>query len=107
MNVFTFWLALQSPPPPRAAIAFGHTTHIKGPGSLAGVAEVNTDKLKFAFAEKSATGNVARAAQTAPSRVLLNSILVNQISTQLGTVRSLLNARPSPQGPREFVRPDG
>jgi hypothetical protein len=64
-------------------------THFKGPGSLAGVAEVNTDKLTFAFAERSATGTVARAAQTARAVSLLNSILVNQISTQLGTVRSL------------------
>lgn len=64
-------------------------THFKGPGSLAGIAEVNTDKLTFAFAERSATGSVARAAQTGRALTLLNYILTNQISTQLGTLRGL------------------
>lgn len=64
-------------------------THFKGPGSLAGVAEVNTDKLTFAFAERSATGGIARAAQTSRAISLLSYILTNQISTQLGTIKSL------------------
>ncbi|MGY4617625.1 hypothetical protein ACVWZ4_002852 [Bradyrhizobium sp. USDA 4472] len=64
-------------------------THFKGPGSLAGIAEVNTDKLTFAFAERSATESLARAAQTTRAVSLLNYILTNQISTQLGTLRGL------------------
>lgn len=63
--------------------------HFKGPGSLAGISEVNTDKLTFAFAERAATGTLARAAQTARAVSLLNYIITNQISTQLGTLRSL------------------
>jgi hypothetical protein len=64
-------------------------THFKGPGGLLGLSEVNTDKLTFAFAERSATGTIARAAQTVRALSLLNSILTNQISTQLGTLRGL------------------
>jgi hypothetical protein len=63
--------------------------HFKGPGSLAGVSEVNTDKLTFAFAERSATGAIPRAAQAARAVSLLNAILTNQISTQIGTLRGL------------------
>lgn len=64
-------------------------THFKGPGGLLGLSEVNTDKLTFAFAERSATGAIARAAQTARAVSLLNYIITNQISTQLGTLRGL------------------
>jgi hypothetical protein len=63
--------------------------HFKGPGSLAGVSEMNTDKLTFAFAERSATGGIPRAAQTARAEALLNSILTNQIVTQIGSLKAL------------------
>jgi hypothetical protein len=62
--------------------------HFKGPGSLAGVSEINTDKLTFAFAERSATGAVPRAAQIARAEILLNNILTSQISTQISSLKS-------------------
>jgi hypothetical protein len=56
------------------------TTKLSGssgerPDSLLGLSEVNTDKLTFAFAERSATGTIARAAQTSRALSLLNNIL--------------------------------
>jgi hypothetical protein len=70
---------------------FGRTlTHFKGPGSLAGVSEINTDKLTFAFAERSATGALAQTAQTTRAEALLNSILTNQISTQIGALKGAI-----------------
>jgi hypothetical protein len=65
-------------------------THFKGPGSLAGVSEMNTDKLTFAFAERSATGAIPRAAQTARAEALLGYILTNQISTQIGSLKGAI-----------------
>jgi hypothetical protein len=73
--------------------------HFKGPGSLAGVAETNTDQVTFAFAERAATGNVPgltfkeRATlktQTAVSAAqnALESIKTNQISTTLTQIQS-------------------
>jgi hypothetical protein len=61
--------------------------HFKGPGSLAGVSEMNTDKLTFAFAERSASGAVPQAAQAQRALALLNSILTSQISTQISNLR--------------------
>jgi hypothetical protein len=63
--------------------------HFKGPGSLAGVSEINTDKLTFAFAERSATGTIPRAVQSAQAQALLFSILTSQISTQIGNLKGV------------------
>jgi hypothetical protein len=62
-------------------------THFKGPGSLAGVSEVNTDKLIFAFAQATPADLYTGATPTSKAETLLNQILLNQISTQLGSMR--------------------
>ncbi len=64
-------------------------THFKGPGSFGAVSEVNTDKLVFAFAEGSDVGkpySVFRTTGFARAKQHLDSINLNQLTTQLGIV---------------------
>lgn len=65
-------------------------THFTGPGKLAGVSEVNTDKLVFAFAPRSPTDVYSGKAPGAKAEALLNQILINEISTHLSGVQSNL-----------------
>lgn len=76
-------------------------TRLKGPGSLLTLSEVNTDKLTFAFAQRSATGDLPPG----PARLrvatkplidgdaknraigLLSSIQTSQIASQLAGIR--------------------
>ncbi|WP_237479940.1 hypothetical protein [Lichenibacterium dinghuense] len=60
--------------------------HFKGPGGLAGVSEVNTDRIAFAFAEagagKSSNDKIARVQEN------LRFIIYNQIAGQLTVINS-------------------
>jgi hypothetical protein len=60
-------------------------THFKGPGSLAGISELNNDKLTFAFAARSATGN---SPPTAKADSFLNTLIQGQIANQIGSLKS-------------------
>ena len=62
-------------------------THFKGPGSPAGVSELNNDKITFAFSARSATDKVPAAAKV---NAFLDTLLLGQISTQIATNRSQL-----------------
>lgn len=78
-------------------------THFRGPGSLAGVSETNTDRLTFAFAQRSATGDVPKPSRKTKSLVansagatnaqaqalnVLSSIQTSQIANQLSGIRA-------------------
>ena len=58
--------------------------HFKGPGSFAGVSEVNTDKIAFAFAQSGAAGKVPAT----NANVLLDRVLQAEIATQLNAIRA-------------------
>ena len=63
--------------------------HFKGPGSFGALSEVNTDKLVFAFAEGADVGkpySVFHTSGFAKAKAHLNSINLNQLTTQLGVV---------------------
>jgi hypothetical protein len=63
--------------------------HFKGPGSFGAVSEVNTDKLVFAFAQGADVGkpySVFRTIGFARAKAHLESININQLTTQLGVV---------------------
>ena len=67
--------------------------HFRGPGSLAGVSEMNTDKITFAFAK--GEGATEFYPGTGPSgkakaEDLLQQINVDQLSTQLGNINRAL-----------------
>ena len=67
--------------------------HFKGPGSLGSLSEVNNDKLIFAFARGDNAGKPFDVRGTEPIRPsakaksLLNTIILNEISTQLSGIR--------------------
>jgi hypothetical protein len=65
-------------------------TRFKGPGNLAGLSEVNTDKLVFAFAPRSPSKVYPSQAPGAKAEALLNQILINEISTHLSGVQGIL-----------------
>lgn len=68
-------------------------THFKGPGNLAGLSEVNTDKISFAFARGPNAGkppNLIGPARNDKADALLEQISVNQLTTQLGGIRQSL-----------------
>lgn len=64
--------------------------HFNGPGKLAGLSEVNTDKLVFAFAPRSPSDVYPRKAPGAKAEDLLNQILINEISTHLSGMQNIL-----------------
>ena len=64
-----------------------------GPGSLAGLSEINTDKITFAFARGGAAGkpfSVISNARNPVTEQLLTQINVNQLTTQLSNLRIVL-----------------
>jgi hypothetical protein len=64
-------------------------THFKGPGSFGALSEVNTDKLVFAFAEGADVGkpySIFRTGGFTRAKAHLDSINLNQLTTQLGVV---------------------
>lgn len=63
-------------------------THFKGPGSLAGLSEVNTDKIIFAFAQSAATGAFPTAPKGAYAAAYLDRITQGEIATQLNAIRA-------------------
>lgn len=68
-------------------------THFKGPGGLAGISEVNTDRITFAFARGSQVGkpfNVIASARNPKAEQLLEQININQLTTQLNGLRQAL-----------------
>jgi hypothetical protein len=66
-------------------------SHFKGPGNLAGLSEVNTDKLVFAFAQSGATGAVPNTRLAANANVLLDRVLQAEIANQLNAIRISTN----------------
>ena len=68
-------------------------THFKGPGNLASVSEINTDKIAFAFAQGAAAGkpyNQRGPTQNIKADAMLQDITINQLATQLGGIRLIL-----------------
>jgi hypothetical protein len=68
-------------------------TNFKGPGSFAGLSEINTDKMAFAFAQGTMAGKPGTAfgpARNAKAEALLEQININQLATQLGGIRQSL-----------------
>ncbi len=69
-------------------------THFKGPGNFASVSEANTDKLIYAFGVGPHAGSkfdiktsaVGLSEKSDKAEDLLSDILINQITTQLGTI---------------------
>ncbi|EHR06321.1 hypothetical protein Bra471DRAFT_07174 [Bradyrhizobium sp. WSM471] len=59
-------------------------THFKGPGSLAGVSEVNNDKITFAFAARKATDGIPPAAKVDR---FLDSLINSSISTNISNLK--------------------
>lgn len=64
-------------------------THFKGPGPLAGLSEINTDKVTFAFAKRSPS-EMYPGIPGAKAEILLNQIIQGEIATQLNGIRSNL-----------------
>ena len=62
--------------------------HFKGPGSLAGISEVNTDKIAFAFAQAGASGGIPKTALAANANLLLDRVLQAEVATQLNAIRA-------------------
>jgi hypothetical protein len=61
--------------------------HFKGPGSLGGLSETNTDQVTFGFAKRSASGNLPGAAR-AVSEAALSAQKNTQINTTLSQIQS-------------------
>ncbi len=67
---------------------------LKGPGSLAGVSETNTDQITFAFAERAATGTLPQAPNSAATNqakaralTIIAQIKSNQVNTVLSQIQ--------------------
>lgn len=60
--------------------------HFKGPGSLGGIAETNTDQITFGFAKRSAIGDLPGAKSA--SEAALASQKANQINTTLTQIQT-------------------
>lgn len=61
--------------------------HFKGPGTLAGISEINTDKIAFGFAQSAATGAFPTSAVAANAYAALDRVLQSELATQLNTIR--------------------
>ncbi|MFD6319847.1 hypothetical protein [Methylorubrum thiocyanatum] len=67
--------------------------HFRGPGGLAGVSEMNTDKITFAFAKGEGAPNFypgTGPVGIAKAQDLLQQINIDQLSTQLGNINRAL-----------------
>ncbi|MCK1267244.1 hypothetical protein IVB44_25875 [Bradyrhizobium sp. 49] len=70
-------------------------THFAGPGNLASVSRVNTDKLSFGFAVGKNAGTPFKSHQATPPSTfaganrVLEQQLINNLGTQLSGIRSL------------------
>jgi hypothetical protein len=55
--------------------------HFKGPGSLGGISEVNTDKVVFAFAQSQpADGKKGKSNAVQAAKGYINTININQLT---------------------------
>lgn len=61
-----------------------------GPGNLASLSEINTDKLTFAFARGDKRGTAYRRSSREKAERLIDQININQLTTQLGGVRQVI-----------------
>jgi hypothetical protein len=71
-------------------------THFIGPGNLASLSEINTDKLTFAFARGDKVGTPFNISGRQKADQLIDQININQLSTQLGNLRQVLQPGNTP-----------